>query len=175
MAPDFAACCQQDEGWTQDCHYSPRGKKLWWPCCPAEAMPLTAQKGPRLQPGSPTTPVATILVVDDDALITLNMADLVAEMGHVAIEAYSPHEALGHLESGASIAALVTDYSMPGMSGVDLAEAARALRPGLPVLLISGYAELPDGVLCNLTRLEKPFREADFIREVTALLEPQGK
>ncbi|MHA6299894.1 response regulator [Devosia sp. CAU 1758] len=112
----------------------------------------------------------TILVVDDDALITLNTVDLVTEMGHIAIEAYSAAEALSILEQHPEIGALITDYAMPGMSGLDLAKAARALRPGLPILLATAYDELPEDAKSDYPRLEKPFREDEFIRQVDDLL-----
>lgn len=113
---------------------------------------------------------ATILVVDDDALITLNMADQLTELGHVVLEAYSGRDALALLKSHSEIAALITDYSMPVMNGVDLAEQARLLRPGLPVLLSTGYAELPHGIAGTLPRIEKPFREDELAEKVGALL-----
>ncbi|WP_169196947.1 response regulator [Devosia sp. MC1541] len=101
---------------------------------------------------------ATILVADDDALITMNTVDLLAELGHIAIEAYSGAEALKLLEERADITVLMTDYSMPGITGIELAEAAQKLRPGLKVLLVTGYAELPHNQSSDLPRLEKPYQ-----------------
>jgi CheY-like chemotaxis protein len=111
----------------------------------------------------------TILVVDDDALITLNTVDQLAELGHLPIEAFSAAEALSLLEQRDDIKALITDYSMPGMNGIQLAEAARAIRPGLPILLATGYAELPDGEASDLPRLEKPFRQDELGRQIAQL------
>lgn len=111
----------------------------------------------------------TILVVDDDALITLNTADQLAELGHSPVEAFSAAEALAILERRSDIAALITDYSMPGMNGVQLAEAARAIRPGLPILLATGYAELPQDAPSDLLRLEKPFQQDDLARRIATL------
>jgi CheY-like chemotaxis protein len=114
----------------------------------------------------------TILVVDDDALITLNTADILSEYGHTAIEAYSGPEALSLMEAHPHIDAIVTDYAMPGMTGIELAEAARRLKPGLPVLLTTGYAELPDDLAQTFARLEKPYREDQLIACLTELLAP---
>ncbi|QQR38727.1 response regulator [Devosia rhizoryzae] len=111
----------------------------------------------------------TILVVDDDALITLNTVDQLAELGHLPVEAFSAAEALSILQKRDDIAALITDYSMPGMNGVQLAEAARALRPGLPILLATGYAELPEDAPTGLPRLEKPFRQEELARQIASL------
>jgi CheY-like chemotaxis protein len=121
-----------------------------------------------------STPVrgtsTTILVVDDDALITLNTADILNDLGHTALEAFSGQEALELIHTRPEIGALITDYGMPGMSGLELAQAARALRPDLPILLATGYAELPDGEQWDFPRLEKPFREDEFVRLVDDLL-----
>lgn len=114
----------------------------------------------------------TILVVDDDALITLNTVDVLKERGHNALEAFSGHEALTLIEKRPDIGALITDYAMPGMTGIELAEAARALRPGIPVLLTTGYSELPEGECIDYPWLEKPFHEDDLIGRVTGLLAP---
>lgn len=113
---------------------------------------------------------ATILVVDDDALITLNMVDQLTDLGHKALEAYSGREALSILQSRSDIELLITDFSMPGMTGVELAEAALALHPALRVLLTTGYAELPEGIACTLPRLEKPFREEELQAKIADLL-----
>lgn len=115
-------------------------------------------------------PGTTILVVDDDALITLNTADVLTEHGHTALEAYSAQEALCLIEKYPDIGVLVTDYAMPGMSGIELAEAALQLRPGLPILLTSGYAELPEVKATQFTRLEKPFRADQLLASLNELL-----
>jgi CheY-like chemotaxis protein len=115
---------------------------------------------------------ATILVVDDDALITLNTADILVEMGHRALEAYSGREALEMLAAHPEIGLVITDYGMPGMNGAELAASARAVRPGLPVLLATGYAELPDGSDSDLPRLEKPFRQEELMRRIGDMLGP---
>ena len=68
---------------------------------------------------------------------------------------------------------------MPGMRGSELAEDAQNIRPGLPVLLLTGYANLAKGEAAGLPRLAKPFREADLARAVAGLLtegeRPRGK
>ncbi|MBE7734056.1 response regulator [Devosia faecipullorum] len=127
-------------------------------------------KGQFVQTGPNKGSAATILVVDDDALITLNMVDHLTELGHIVLEAYSGRDALTLLENHPEIAALITDYSMPMMNGVELAEQACRLRPGLPVLLSTGYAELPQGIANTLPRIEKPFREEELAEKVGALL-----
>jgi CheY-like chemotaxis protein len=106
---------------------------------------------------------ATILVVDDDALINLGTADMIKDLGLRALEAYSGKEALDILARGDAIDVLITDYAMPGMNGLELAGKARQLRPHLPVLLATGYDELPGGQASDLPRLGKPFQQAELL------------
>ena len=64
---------------------------------------------------------------------------------------------------------LITDHLMPGMNGADLARAARVIKPTLPILIVSGYAEV-DGLAPDLPRLVKPFRNAELAASVSALV-----
>jgi len=59
---------------------------------------------------------------------------------------------------------------MPGMRGSELAVEVRKLHPHMPVLLLTGYAQLAKGEAVGIRRLAKPFREADLAREVADLL-----
>lgn len=111
-----------------------------------------------------------ILVVDDDVLIAMNTVDLVEDLGHSALEANSGKAALEILASDVPLDAMITDFAMPGMNGVELATRARQLRPGLPILLASGYAELPSGIEMNLPRLGKPFLQQDLKAELSKIL-----
>ncbi len=61
---------------------------------------------------------------------------------------------------------LLTDYLMPGMSGIELAREARKIRPGLAVLMITGFADLADGTASDVARLAKPFRMAELNRAI---------
>ena len=115
-------------------------------------------------------PVSKILVVDDDALIAMNTVDMVEDLGHTVLEAYSGQQALEILQSDDGIDALITDYAMPGMTGLELAEKARQLRPNLRVLLATGYADLPSGMKTDLPRLSKPFQQQDLARQLTVIL-----
>lgn len=115
-------------------------------------------------------PASVILVVDDDALINMNTVDMVQDLGHTVLEAYSGKEALDILTSGKQIDVLITDYAMPGMTGVELADRARELRPDLPILLATGYADLPSGTTTDLPRLAKPYQQADLAKHISRLL-----
>lgn len=111
-----------------------------------------------------------ILVVDDDTLIAMATAELIAEFGYSTLEANSPDQALGILTSEPGIALMITDYAMPGMTGIDLAAAAAAIRPSLHILLATGYADLPDGITTQLPRVAKPFDERELRARIATLL-----
>lgn len=103
-----------------------------------------------------------VLVVDDDVLVNIGTVDMIQDMGLQALEAYSGKEALDLLAEHAAVRVLITDYSMPGMNGIELASKALALRPDLHVVLATGYGELPGGEVCDLPRLSKPLQPADL-------------
>ncbi|UFN48093.1 response regulator [Roseomonas sp. OT10] len=112
---------------------------------------------------------ARILVVDDDSTVREVTSAFLAELGHDILEAADGAGALRLLEQRGDIDALVADLTMPQMTGVELAQRARALRPGLPVLLVTGYAEI-DKVPRDLPVLHKPFQQAELARRVAEMI-----
>jgi PAS domain S-box-containing protein len=139
--------------------------ELWLPVSTAPVEEVL-----EMEPVKAEAPVSTILVVDDDALINMNTVDMVEDLGHTVLEAYSGKQALEILGSGKRIDALITDYAMPGMTGVELANKARELFPDLPVLLATGYADLPTGTTTDLPRLSKPYQQAELAAHLSRLL-----
>lgn len=113
---------------------------------------------------------ATILLVDDDALIAMSSVDMLEDLGHRVFEANSGQMALQILQGDNSIDLMITDFSMPGMNGAELANAARSLRPDLPILVATGYADLPAGVEMDLPRLGKPYTQQQLQQEIAKLL-----
>jgi signal transduction histidine kinase len=111
-----------------------------------------------------------LLFVDDDFLISLSTAALLEDLGHEVVKASSGAAALEVLQSGKPVDLLITDYAMPGMTGVQLAEAARKLRPGLPILLATGYADLPARTKLDLPRLSKPYQQRQLAERIMALV-----
>jgi PAS domain S-box-containing protein len=99
-----------------------------------------------------------VLAVDDDPLVLENTAVMLGELGHVVLTAQGGRQAL-QLLAEQEIDLLVTDYAMPGMTGEELSQAVLADRPQLPILMISGYADLPEGVAVSVPKLGKPFGE----------------
>lgn len=122
------------------------------------------------EPASEDSPRATILVVDDDALIAMSTGDMLLDLGHDVITAESGPTALEILRDGRDIDLMITDYSMPRMTGAQLAVAARELRPALPILLATGYAEIPDGASVELPRLGKPYQQTELAAEIGRIL-----
>jgi CheY-like chemotaxis protein/two-component sensor histidine kinase len=140
--------------------------ELWLPVSSTPARiaveePVTAQ----------VTPPATILVVDDDALIAMSTADMLRDLGHTVLEAESGAGALKILKEGSAIDILVTDQAMPGMRGSELAVEARALRPNLRVLLATGYSDLRDGA-ADLPCIGKPYQQDELANAIARLMAP---
>jgi signal transduction histidine kinase/ActR/RegA family two-component response regulator len=108
-----------------------------------------------------------VLVVDDDAEVRRVTVAYLAALGHDTAEAADGAAALAHL-STTTVDLLVTDYAMPGMTGGELAERARAAEPGLPVLVVTGFAA-PDGLPAGCRVLPKPFRQADLAAAIAAV------
>lgn len=86
-----------------------------------------------------------VLVVDDDPLVTASTAAMLEDLGHSVIEALSGPRALDMLRLGANVDVVITDHAMPGMTGTELARQIRQVWPRLPIILATGYAELPNG------------------------------
>ncbi len=115
-----------------------------------------------------------ILMVDDDALIAMSSVDMLEDLGHVVTEANSGKAALELLQNGHKFDLVITDYSMPGMTGAELARAAKALLPQLPIMIASGYADLPPGAGIDLPRLSKPYSQAQLETEITKVVSARG-
>ncbi len=118
-----------------------------------------------------------ILAVDDDSLVLTNTAEMLEELGHEVIQAESGAHALRLLAEQGTVDLVLTDYAMPAMTGAQLADAIEQDRPGLPILMVSGYAELPPGAVAHLPKLAKPFREDELARalaDATARLRADG-
>jgi CheY-like chemotaxis protein len=109
------------------------------------------------------------LLVDDEELVRISTADMLGDLGFDVIEAVSAEQALQLIGDGLEPDIVITDHLMPGLTGAGLAGNLRTLRPGLPVLIVSGYAEA-DGISAEIARLTKPFRTADLAASLKALL-----
>ena len=105
----------------------------------------------------------TVLVVDDDLMIADVTAALLEDLGHTVLIANSGPEALEEWrKQGAELDLLLTDHAMPGMTGIELAAKVREMQPDFPIILASGYAEIPVGEDLGLVRLAKPYRREEL-------------
>ena len=116
----------------------------------------------------------TILVVDDDPLVLRNTAVALEDAGHEPIEASSGQAALDMLEGKPEVEIVVTDYLMPGMNGLQLAEKIRAQRPDLPVLIASAYGDLSSSGL-KLPKLQKPFTQHELLQAISAAMNERSR
>ena len=131
---------------------------------PAPAAAVTPQPRP-----APDGPLHIVLVVDDDRLVLSNTAAVLEDLGHTVHTAASGEEALTRLEQGREIDLIVTDQLMPGMTGLQLVASARERWPGLPCLLVSGFAELTPEEAGQCPVLAKPFTQAQLAEAVQNL------
>ncbi|MBS0386764.1 MAG: response regulator [Proteobacteria bacterium] len=143
-------------------------------------MLLPRTEPPRETPKKKTAPAAPpartangqrVLVVDDEPGVRRFMAETLREAGYNATEAEDPGAALRLLHNDPP-ELLLTDYSMPGMTGLELAERARAEVDGLRVLIVSGYADAAalEASAARPALLRKPFDERALLNAVESAL-----
>jgi CheY-like chemotaxis protein len=113
----------------------------------------------------------TVLVMDDDSAVREVTSAMLSDLGHSVVEAGSGGAALDLLRTDQRVDVLLADYAMPGMNGSEVARAAMELRPGLPILFITGYADLKALRDVGEERIiQKPFRDEELARKITAAL-----
>jgi CheY-like chemotaxis protein len=118
----------------------------------------------------------TVLIIDDEPTIRMLVAEILQENGYTAIEADSGPNGLRILQSDARIDLLITDVGLPGgLNGRQVADAARAVRPNLKVLFITGFAE--NGLIANgylapdMAVITKPFVLSALSQKIRDLIE----
>ena len=134
--------------------------ELWLPKAPdSGAIPEVANVEEDRAEASRTL---RIFLIDDHEEVRSTTAALLADLGHKIVEAASGAEALRELEAGkCEYDVIISDYAMPHLSGTEFIRKARELCPGVPAMIITGYAEAeaindrPDGVEV----LQKPFTQ----------------
>ncbi|HVJ44211.1 MAG TPA: response regulator [Dongiaceae bacterium] len=128
--------------------------QLWFPITDVP-VPEIGQK----QLATDPQPVAPhhILVVDDEPLVGQLTKSMLEDLGHVVSLVQSGAEALHLLHSAKQVDLVITDHAMPVMTGAVLAEKIHQLYPGLPIILATGYADIPPEAALNLARLMKPY------------------
>ena len=113
---------------------------------------------------------STILVVEDDDIVRMLIVDVLEELEFTVLEAEDGGKALAILaDSGNAIDLMMTDHGLPGMDGRELSQRARQLRPALPILFASGYAETID-VPSDMHVIGKPFSIDQLRDKVKSIL-----
>ena len=122
---------------------------------------------------APLRPSASILVVEDEAEVARVTMEVLREIGYRPVEARDGHAALALIEQDPTIEVVLSDVVMPGgMSGLELARTLRNLRPGLPVVLATGYAQW--GARAedeDFTFIAKPYRREALIAALRTAFE----
>jgi PAS domain S-box-containing protein len=137
-------------------------------CLPVAAPRATTTAEPAAAPDeAPSASPARlcILAVDDDPIILLNTASILADLGHEVIEADSGTAALTAIRDRA-IDLVISDFAMPGMTGAQLIAAIRRLQPGVRAVVATGFADLPEGMELDAPRLTKPYTEAQLAASI---------
>ncbi|QHC96112.1 response regulator [Pseudomonas sp. R84] len=118
-----------------------------------------------------STPASIILVVEDDNIVRMLIVDVLEELEFAVLEADGSEQALEKLkDSTQQIDLMMTDVGLPGMDGRELATEARKLRPTLPILFASGYAESIE-VPKDMHVIGKPFSIDKLRDKVKSILQ----
>jgi CheY-like chemotaxis protein len=141
--------------------------ELWLPAASKEAI----TRDPSSASDSINAPALDrrlkVLVVDDDDLVLTSTSAMLEDLGYEVLGARSGERALEIIRGGTAIDLMIADQVMPGMTGLQLANAIKALQPTLPVILATGYAELPPGADPAIPRLAKPFTQRELAEAVS--------
>jgi PAS domain S-box-containing protein len=142
-------------------------------------LPLAGEDVASTPPAADTGDVAApaqrplvVLVVDDDALVLMNTAAMLEELGHAVLQASSGGAALDILRSGKHVDLLITDHSMPGMSGAQLIALLGQERPTVASILATGFAVVGTRATVGMRRLAKPFDQNELAHAISGALAP---
>jgi PAS domain S-box-containing protein len=147
--------------------------ELWLPVT-GETRSGVEQSRPPSPGADRQHPLLAVLAVDDDGLVLTNTVAMLQDLGHTAIGASSGKEALEILRQENSFDLVITDQIMPQMTGLQLADAIKADWPKLPVILATGFAEIPSNAR-HLVRLSKPFTQAELAEKLANVRPLPGK
>ncbi|MGO7170437.1 PAS domain S-box protein [Rhizobium leguminosarum] len=141
--------------------------ELWFPVASVEQTTEAAGDRPRQEENA--TPRLRIVAVDDDGLVLMNTTLMLEDLGHTVFEAMAGPEALDILRKE-QVDLVICDHAMPRMTGAQLAQAIRSEWPDMPIILATGYAEIPEGAgIVDLPRLGKPFSQAQLAEAISRI------
>lgn len=152
--------------------------RLYFPRHHGPATPAAAPRPQEANGAAARGRGETVLLVDDEPAVRMLVAEALEEAGYTVIQAANGLAAMAVVESDTALNMLVTDVGLPeGLNGRQVADAARAMRPGLRVLFITGYAEKVvfggDGLDHDMQILTKPFAMDDLAARVKAMMPRQ--
>ena len=146
--------------------------ELWLPAAEKQG-PAVDQSGRESDDARVAQVPLVVLAVDDDGLVLTNTVAMLDDLGHTGIAASSGKEALEILRHQGPVDVVITDYAMPHMTGLQLADAIKKDWPGLPVIIATGFAEMQSEGQPVVPRLAKPFTEAELVKELEHIV-PRG-
>ncbi|MBY3300202.1 PAS domain-containing sensor histidine kinase [Rhizobium laguerreae] len=139
--------------------------ELWFPVAMMEQVTGVTPDRPQQEDNAARR--LRIVAVDDDGLVLMNTTLMLEDLGHTVFEAMAGPEALDILRNQ-QVDLVICDHAMPRMTGAQLAEAIRSEWPEMPIILATGYAEIPEGAgIANLPRLGKPFSQAQLAEAIS--------
>jgi CheY-like chemotaxis protein len=147
--------------------------EIWLPSAQSDAT-VVPEEAPPLPSAEADSRPLLVVVVDDDKLVLVNTTAMLEDFGHRVIEATSGAEALEVIRANSNVDLVITDQAMPQMSGMQLIAAMQVEWPQIPVLLVSGYAELPANSKFKVPKLAKPFSLDDLQDAVTKIVQGKG-
>ncbi|MGO7211391.1 PAS domain S-box protein [Rhizobium ruizarguesonis] len=142
--------------------------ELWFPVATVEQGTEAAADRPQQEENASRR--LRIVAVDDDGLVLMNTTLMLEDLGHTVFEAMAGPEALDILRKQ-QVDLVICDHAMPRMTGAQLAEAIRSEWPDMPIILATGYAEIPEGAgIVDLPRLGKPFSQAQLAEAISRIV-----
>lgn len=140
--------------------------ELWFPVAIVEVTEAAPDR-PQQEENAPRR--LRIVAVDDDGLVLMNTTLMLEDLGHTVFEAMAGSEALDILHKQ-QVDLVICDHAMPRMTGAQLARAIRSEWPDMPIILATGYAEIPEGAgIVDLPRLGKPFSQAQLAEAISRI------
>lgn len=137
--------------------------EIWLPATEAAALPASHEDAASGQGETRLLRNRKILLVDDDQLVLLSTQTMLEDMGAEVVATTSPLEALALLKCTADLSCVLADYAMPGMTGAQLAAAIRVEQNDLPVVIATGYTNMPEEIAAFPT-ICKPFTAESLSR-----------
>ncbi|MBV8169857.1 MAG: response regulator [Alphaproteobacteria bacterium] len=137
--------------------------ELWLPI--AQSDTPVVKPAPKPAAGAPSRR-CRVLLVDDDPLVMASTCAMLEDLGHTVVQSTSGISALTILRGGTKFELVVTDHAMPGLTGSELARLIKQSWPSLPIILVTGYPELPTSESQGFPWLTKPYQREDLAARI---------